>query len=287
VADDTGYQPSPLGGAAPAPTTALPIVKPAASTGAYSPSDIKAALINAGATAPVATTLTAISGAESNFGKSPVSPPNHNGSRDYGVFQINDAAHPQYGGSAVASLPLSQQAKYALEIYNRENFKAWTTYSSGAYKAHLGQVDSTTPTGAPLPPGAAPPSTPAQPANVGTALAALSMPTGGTGTKSTMDNLQSMAGGGGGGGDSAPPPMNLENQQSAAQGGIMRQQMLAQQGAQLAAALRAKGGLPPVPGPSSTQTFMGGQMMPMANPAPTPGAPQAPGTTLNSTGLYG
>ena len=80
--------------------------KPAAApaSSAYAPSfSVKQALVNAGATPTEASNLTGISGAESNFGKSPVSPQNKNGSRDYGYFQINDKAWPQFGGAAVAS----------------------------------------------------------------------------------------------------------------------------------------------------------------------------------------
>ena len=123
----------------------------------------------------------------------------------------------------------------------------------------------------------------AQPANVGMALAALSAPTGGPGAKSTMDNLQSTFAGGGG--DSAPPPMNLEGQQAAASMGNARQAQIAALAPQLMMATRQMGGLQGARGaPSlgSTMSYQGGQTMPMANAAPTPG------TTLNSTGaLYG
>jgi hypothetical protein len=289
VADDTGYQPSPLGGAPVASTTALPILPPPKSTGAYSPSDIKGAIINAGVPPSAATTLTAITGAESGFGKHVVSGVNKDGSRDYGVGQINSHAWPQFGGPAVASLPLQQQANIIAHVYNHQGLTAWSTYNNGAYKKYLGQVDSTDPTGAPLPAGAAPPPPPpAQQAGIGAAIAALNAPTGGPGTKSTADNLSSMAGGGGGGGGSAPPPLDLQAQQAAAAQGNARQMMLAQQGAQLAAALRGAGGARGSPGPASTMAYMGGQTIPMPVASPTPGAPQPPGTTLNSTGgLYG
>jgi len=281
---DNPYAPSNLGGAAPPPNytpTYAPSPLPGApSTGVYQPSfSVKQALVNAGATPTEATTLTAISGAESNFGKSPISPPNKNGSRDYGYFQINDAAHPQMGGAAVAKMPLDQQAALALQIARSpEGFRAWTTYKNGAYRAHLGQDGSN-----PAPPIAGSAAPPPPPANVGTALAALSAPTGGPGTKSTIDNLQSTFAGGGG--DSAPPPMNLEGQQAASAMGNARQAQIAALAPQLMMATRQMGGLQGVRGaPSlgSTMSYQGGQTMPMATPTPTPG------TTLNSTGgLYG
>lgn len=250
-------------------------------SGAYAPSDIHAALVNAGAPPPVATTLTAVSGAESNFGKSPVSGVNHNGTRDWGVFQVNDGAHPQYGGPAVAKLPLDQQAAIAMQIYNREGPGAWSTYKSGAYKSYLNKVGSTTP-----PPGGAPaaPTAPATPTGVGAALAALNAPTGQANLKSTMDNLTSTIQ------DQTSqqqaPPMDLQGQQAA--GMSQHNQQVAAMAPQLMALTRAQGGLHGVQNAPSSMSFMGGQMIPMPGATPTPGNAPPPGTTLNSTGgLYG
>jgi hypothetical protein len=123
---------------------------------------------------------------------------------------------------------------------------------------------------------------PVAPANVGDSLAWLSAPAGGI--KSTADNSQSTVGGGGGGG-SAPAPLDLQPQQAAAAIGNARQAQIAAMAPQLMAASRARGGLQGVPGPASSMSAQG---VPMAIPASTPGAPQPPGTTLNSTGgLYG
>jgi hypothetical protein len=279
---DNPYAPSNLAAPPARPVTPTPPA-PATST-TYAPSfNIKSALVNAGMTPGDATTLTAVSGAESNFGKSPVSPPNKNGSRDYGVFQVNEKAWPQFGGSKVATLPLDQQAAIAAHIWNTQGPKAWSTYTSGAYKKFLNGADAATAT-APSSPAAA--VAPPSPANVGMALAALNAPTGGPGTKSTMDNLQQALGGGGG--ESAPPPMDLQNQQAASAIGNARQAQIAAMAPQLMAATRARGSLQGAPGMASTLSYQSGQAMPMAIPAATPGAPQPPGTTLNSTGgLYG
>jgi hypothetical protein len=286
VADGTtlNYTPSALSGAPPAPTPSIstpyaPSALPGAQPNAYAPSfSVKDALVKAGATPQEATTLTAISGAESGFGKHPVSPPNKNGSRDYGYFQINDAAHPQMGGAAVASMPLQDQAALALQIArSHEGFGAWTTYKNGAYKAHLGQ-DGSNPAAPVAGGGAAQPA--AQPANVGSALAALTAP-GQGGMKSTMDSLQQVAGGGGGG-QQAPPPLDLQPQQAAAAYGNARQAQIAAMAPQLMLAARQMGGLHGIQSPAQTQAFMGGQVIPM------PGQTATPGTTLNSTGgLYG
>jgi Transglycosylase SLT domain len=297
---DSPYAPSDLGGAPVAPTTALPIVTPAAPT-TYAPSNL----------GPLSA---AIEHHESGGNVHAVSPAGAQGPRQImpGTFKQwalpGENINNPTDNRAVSNRMLS----HYLQQYNGDAARAAVAYFSGP-----GNV---APPGSPTPwisnkgdgnntvsqyvaatagrigayagaPAAATPAAaqPAQPAGVGAALAALNTPTGGTGTKSTMDNLNSMAGGGGGGGGGgSPPPMNLEGQQSAASMGNLRQQQLAMQGAQLAAALRAKQGLPGIPGPSSNQAFMGGAMIPMPTPTPTPGAPAAPGTTINSTGgLYG
>lgn len=275
---DNPYAPSNLAAPPARPVTPTPPA-PATST-TYAPSfNIKSALVNAGMTPGDATTLTAVSGAESNFGKNPVSPPNKNGSRDYGVFQINDKAWPQFGGPKVATLPLDQQAAFAAHIWNTQGPKAWSTYTSGAYKKFLNGADAATATAPSSPAAVAAANAP--PANIGTALAALTQP-GEGGTKSTMDNLQSTFAGGG---ESAPAPMNLEGQQAASAMGNARQAQIAAMAPQLMMQARQMGGLQGARGaPSlgSTMGYQGGQMMPMATAAPTPG------TTLNSTGaLYG
>lgn len=282
------YQPSQLG----TPGASLPsrpvTPTPAPATGgyqasfggAYSPAQIHSALINAGASPNDATTLTAVSGAESRFGASPVSPPNKNGSRDHGVFQVNDKAWPQFGGAAVSKLPLDQQAAIAVYIKNHQGMSAWSTYNSGAYKKYLNQVGSTTAPASSAP--AAAPTT--NELGVGAALAALNSP--GSSGQSTMQNLQSMLGQQQPDNSRAPDPgQGLQLQQAAGMGNV-RQQQIAQQAAQMAAQLRQQAGQPlawssapfgSTAGSQRTPTTMvsaGGQLIP------------TPGTTLNSMG-YG
>ena len=157
-----GYMQPVLPGAAPAAAaTTIPISRPAVWTGAYAPSEIHTALVNAGVPPSVAPTLTAISGAESGLGKNTVIGVNKDGSRDYGVFQVNNKAWPQFGGADVAKLPLDQQAKLAAEIYRKQGLSAWSTYNNGAYKSHLNGASPAT-SGAP-PPGAAAPGAAAKP----------------------------------------------------------------------------------------------------------------------------
>jgi len=250
-------------------------------TGVYSSSDIASALIRAGVPASVVPTLTAVSGAESRFGANPVSPPNKNGSRDWGVFQINDAAHPQMGGAKVASLPLDQQAALAAQIYRSEGLNAWTTYKSGAYKSFLG---GSTPATSGAPPAA-------KPTGVGAAIASLTAGSGDAGQgPSPIQDLQKTLGGGAGAGGSAqnapPGQADLQGQMAAGFGpGAMRQAQIANQAQQMMAAYQQRAMQQPR-GPQQVGTHLaygpGGQLLPMADPTTTPG------TTLTSTGgLYG
>ena len=245
---------------------------PATST-TYAPSfSVKQALVNAGATPTEASTLTAVSGAESNFGKSPVSPQNKDGSRDYGYFQINNHAWPQFGGAAVASKPLSDQAAAALHIYRTQGPGAWTTYKTGAYKSYLGK-DATGP-------GAAPGTTLNTPPPATTIANALAGGTGANGQGlSPIQQAQKDVSGEGG---QALPPA------SAPQLGMpnMHNQQVEAQAPQLMAALRTAAAQPLSWGsqpfgstagprgaaPPTTLGYFGGQAVPM------------PGTTLNSIG---
>jgi hypothetical protein len=103
---------------------------------AYSPSQVYAALVRAGVPSGDAGTMTQISGAESGYGANVVSGMNKNGTVDYGVFQINNGAWPQFGGSKVATMSLDDQAAAAAVVYNKQGLGAWSTYNSGAYKGY-------------------------------------------------------------------------------------------------------------------------------------------------------
>ena len=279
---DNPYAPSNLGGAAPPPNytpTYAPSPLPGApSTGVYQPSP-----------------LDVIAHAETGNRNIPQQIHDKNtdaGTPANGVFQfINPTWRRQAPKAGVdinkyptaISAPPAVQAQVAAVTPLRE----WGPNTVAAVKARFPGIDVNKPPPGPYngaAVGGAPAAAPAAaPANVGMALAALSAPTGGPGTKSTMDNLQSTFAGGGG--DSAPPPMNLEGQQAASAMGNARQAQIAALAPQLMMATRQMGGLQGARGaPSlgSTMSYQGGQTMPMANAAPTPG------TTLNSTGaLYG
>jgi hypothetical protein len=202
---DNPYAPSDLGGAAAplispkAPVFQPPVTlapsAPAAAPMNYAPSEIHSALISAGVPPSVAPTLTAVSGAESGFGRSTLSPPNKDGSRDHGVFQVNDKAWPQFKN--VAAQPLSTQAAIAAHIYNTQGLKAWSTYNNGAYKKYLGANAAPTSGAPPGAPATAAPQSNAQrfadayrAGNAGGMLAALSASTGDEGKgKSALQDM--------------------------------------------------------------------------------------------------
>lgn len=304
MADNTTlntYTPSALPGAPPAPTPSVsapyaPSALPGAQPSAYAPSNL----------GPLSA---AIEHHESGGNVHAVSPAGAQGPR-----QIMPATFKQWAlpGESITN-PADNRAvsnrmlAHYLQQYNGDAARAAVAYFSGP-----GNV---APPGSPTPwikntgdgnntvaqyvaatagkmggySGVATPSTAAapaaQPANVGLALAALTQP-GESGIKSTMDNLQQIAGGGGGG-QQGPPPLDLQPQQAAAAMGNARQAQIAAMAPQLMLAARQMGGLRGIQSPAQTQAFMGGQMMPMPGAVPTPGSPP-PGTTLNSTGgLYG
>jgi hypothetical protein len=107
------------------------------SAGQYTPAQIQAALIQAGIPANAATTLTAIAGAESNYGANPVSGLNTNGTRDYGVFQVNSGAWPQLNPASLPGASLATQAAAAAQVYQKQGLTAWSTYNSGKYQQFM------------------------------------------------------------------------------------------------------------------------------------------------------
>lgn len=98
----------------------------------------------AGWSAQDAITATAISIAENGSGiPSLLSGVNRNGTRDLGLWQINSAWWPQFGGQATLSQPWPN-AQAAFAIYGRQGWCAWSTYEvscgvghTGDYRSHL------------------------------------------------------------------------------------------------------------------------------------------------------
>jgi murein DD-endopeptidase MepM/ murein hydrolase activator NlpD len=96
-------------------------------------STVAQAAMAAGFTGQGLITAVAVAGAESGFGANPGPSP----TGDYGDWQINHQAHPQYDTTRLLSDPLyNAQAAYAVSG-GGANWSPWTTYTSGAYQQFL------------------------------------------------------------------------------------------------------------------------------------------------------
>lgn len=82
-------------------------------------------------------TMTAVALAESSGNPSAHNPKYPDDS--YGLLQVNRLAHPEFSPETLRD-PL-RNAKAALNVFRekKQGFKAWTTFTSGAYKKHLNQ----------------------------------------------------------------------------------------------------------------------------------------------------
>lgn len=54
---------------------------------------------------------------------------NRNGTRDHGLFQINDINKKLCGVTSKQLLNVDKNVKCAVKVYETQNLKAWTTYS--------------------------------------------------------------------------------------------------------------------------------------------------------------
>ena len=101
----------------------------------------------AGWNAEDAILATAISLAENGSGNpAALSGVNHNGSRDLGLWQINSAWWPQFGGQTALIDPW-RNAQAAYYIFTRQHWCAWSTYEercgpghNGSYRAFLARA---------------------------------------------------------------------------------------------------------------------------------------------------
>lgn len=71
--------------------------------------------------------MAAVMQAESNCNPNAVSPPNYDGLRDYGIMQLH--------GQEI--FDPSQNIAHAYAIWQRQGYRAWSTYNSGAYQRYL------------------------------------------------------------------------------------------------------------------------------------------------------
>ena len=88
---------------------------------------------NAGWTGSDIAIAVAIAKAESGWNPTAVSPVNHNGTTDYGLFQINSVHNP----TAAEKTDGQANANKAYQVWKGSGWKAWATYNSGAYRKYL------------------------------------------------------------------------------------------------------------------------------------------------------
>lgn len=96
----------------------------------YSYAQLEGLWIQGGGSATLAPVMAAIAMAESG-GRSDAVGHNSNGSTDTGLWQINSVHNVSGMTDPIAN------AKEAVKIYKSQGLKAWTTYTSGAYKKFL------------------------------------------------------------------------------------------------------------------------------------------------------
>lgn len=96
----------------------------------------------AGWTLEQAIIAVAISIAENGSGNpATMSGRNSNGTYDLGLWQINSAHWPQYGGQQALTDPW-RNAQAAFSIYGRQNWCAWSTYLVSCGPGHTGSYAS-------------------------------------------------------------------------------------------------------------------------------------------------
>lgn len=100
-----------------------------------SPEEVYDVLIQAGFTGHAAIEGTAVALAESSGRATAIGGPNTDGTKDYGLFQINHSTEP--GWDWQNPLVSAQMAK---KIYDAHGWGRWATWTNGSYKLHLPQA---------------------------------------------------------------------------------------------------------------------------------------------------
>lgn len=101
---------------------------------ALTPQEAAGAMRDAGWPRELWPVMVAIAKAESGLRIDAVGGPNSNGTYDYGLLQIN-SVH-KYDKDRLLTDPIFN-AKAGLSIWHGQGLRAWTTYSSGAYRQYL------------------------------------------------------------------------------------------------------------------------------------------------------
>lgn len=84
----------------------------------------------------------AVALAESGGNSEAVSPPNRNGSTDYGLWQVNSV----HGYPVAQLLEVVGNARAAHEVFGRQGWTAWSVYKSGKYLVFLPRGKAVAPT---------------------------------------------------------------------------------------------------------------------------------------------
>ena len=104
----------------------------------YTVADVYAAARRAGFSAAESVTATAISLAEDSSRMLHATNHNSDGSTDFGPWQINSVhLTPQFVSTYGNVFNLQDNARMAYAVYQSQGWHAWSTYNSGAYRAHL------------------------------------------------------------------------------------------------------------------------------------------------------
>lgn len=84
----------------------------------------------------------AIALAESSGGTAKIGGPNSDGSRDYGLWQINDRAHPDLITADAQWWSPAINAQMAFKVYSAagNSFKPWSTYANGTGLRYLSNL---------------------------------------------------------------------------------------------------------------------------------------------------
>lgn len=93
----------------------------------------------AGFTGKDVTTAVAVALAESGGRINAKGGPNSNGSYDYGLWQINEKAHPDLITADAQWWVAGFNAQMAFKVYSAagNSFRPWSTFTSGAYLTHV------------------------------------------------------------------------------------------------------------------------------------------------------
>ncbi len=98
--------------------------------------EIARVAVVAGFKGQAAVTAVAVALAESSGNAKALSPPNRDGSRDRGLWQINNKAHPEISDAQAFTPGSAAKAAYAISSGGK-NWKPWSVYNNRSYVAFV------------------------------------------------------------------------------------------------------------------------------------------------------